>query len=105
MGWRGEGERNIKRKGRKKRERHHLLSRFPSDRINGFRRSKRESSSSLQGLRIETRVVDFLQTPRGRSVLLLGYSGLKFHEKKMGLGVMRPRTPVYFSPKEMGVNA
>ena len=36
-------------------------------------------------------------------VLLLGYSGLKCHEK-IGLGVVRPRTTVYFSPKEMGLN-
>ena len=46
-----------KRKGEKKR--HHLPSRFPNDRTGSFKRSKRKSSSSLQGLRIETEVVEF----------------------------------------------
>ena len=36
------------------RERLHLLSKFSDDRTDGFRRSKRKSSSSRQGLRIET---------------------------------------------------
>ena len=36
------------------RERLHLLSKFPDDRTDGFKRSKRKSSSSRQGLRIET---------------------------------------------------
>ena len=44
-----------------------LLSRFPGDRIGDFKRSKRKSSSSRQGLRIETGVEEFRQTPRGRS--------------------------------------
>ena len=41
------------------RERLHLLSKFPDDRTEGFRRSKRKSSSSRQGLRIETGVGEF----------------------------------------------
>ena len=36
------------------RERLHLLSKFSDDRTDGFRRSKRKSSSSRQRLRIET---------------------------------------------------
>ena len=48
--------------------------------------------------------MEFRRTPRGRGVLLLGYSGLKCCEK-MGLGVVRPRTVMYFSPKDMGLNA
>ena len=47
--------------------------------------------------------MEFRQTPRGRGVLL-SYSGLKCHEK-IGLGVVRPRTAVYFNPKEMRLNA
>ena len=101
MGWRGEGERNIKRKGRKKRERHHLLSRFPGDRISGFRRSKRESSSSLQGLRIETEVVEFRKTLKVRSVLLLGYSGLKCHEKN-GFGSCEAENDRLFQSQRNG---
>ena len=49
------------------RERLYLLSRFLGDRIGGFKRSKKKSSSSRQGLRIETGVGEFQQTPRGRS--------------------------------------
>ena len=41
------------------RERLHLLSKFPDDRTEGFRWSKRKSSSSRQGLRIETGVGEF----------------------------------------------
>ena len=49
------------------RERLHLLSKFPGDRTGGFKRSKRKSSSSRQGFRIETGVGEFRQAPRGRS--------------------------------------
>ena len=49
--------------------------------------------------------MEFRQTPRGRGFLIIGYSCLKFHEKKMGLEVVRHRMAVYFSPKEMGLNA
>ena len=72
---REEGRKKKKEKEEKKkefwRERHHLLSRFPNDRTGNFRRSKRKSSSSLQGLRIETGVVEFRKTPRGRGVLVI----------------------------------
>ena len=49
-----EGKRGRKRESFRERERLHLLSKFPDDRTDGFRRSKRKSSSSQQGLRIET---------------------------------------------------
>ena len=41
------------------RDRLQLLSKFPDDRTGGFKRSKRKSSSSRQGLRIETGVGEF----------------------------------------------
>ena len=41
------------------RERLHLLSKFPDDRTDGFKRSKRKSSTLRQGLRIETGVGEF----------------------------------------------
>ena len=47
--------------------------------------------------------MEFRKTPGGRGVLLLDYSSLKCHEK-MGLGVVRLKMVVYFSPKEMGLN-
>ena len=49
------------------RERLHHLSKFPGDRAGDFKRSKGKSSSSRQGLRIETEIEEFRQTPRGRS--------------------------------------
>ena len=49
------------------KERLHLLSKIPDDQTGGFRQSKWKSSSSRQGLRIETGIEEFRQTPRGRS--------------------------------------
>ena len=43
-----------------------LLSKFPGDWTCDFKRSKGKSSSSRQGLSIETGVEEFRQTPRGR---------------------------------------
>ena len=40
-------------------ERLHLLSKFLGNRNRGFKRSKRKSSTSRQGLRIETGVGEF----------------------------------------------
>ena len=45
---------------------------FSNNQTISFRRSKRKSSSSQQGLCIETGVGEFQQTPRGRGFLLLG---------------------------------
>ena len=39
---------------------------FSGNRTIGFRRSKRESSSSRQELQVETKIGEFQQTPRGR---------------------------------------
>ena len=60
--WEGRKEKNRKERGIKIesfRERLHLLSKFPDDRTGGFRRSKRKSSTSRQGLLIETGVGEF----------------------------------------------
>ena len=97
------GRKEHKNKRNKKREfwreRHHLLlSRFPDDRTDGFRRSKRKSSSSLQGLHIKIGVVEFQQTLKGRGFLLLGYSCLKSHEN--GLGAVRPGMAMHSNPKK-----
>ena len=59
---RGRKEQKKKMKEKKRvleRERHHLLSKLPGDRTGGFKWSKRKSSSSMQGLRIETGVMEF----------------------------------------------
>ena len=60
----GEEEEGVNKKGGFKKEsgreeRLHLLSKFPRNRNRGFKRSKRKSSTSLQGLRIETGVGEF----------------------------------------------
>ena len=57
----------------KRRERLLLLSRFLGDLVVGVRRSKRQISSSRRGLRVETRIGEFQQTPRGRVFFLLGF--------------------------------
>ena len=48
-----------KKKREFERERLHLLSGFFDDRNRGFKRSNRKSSTSRQGLRIETGVGEF----------------------------------------------
>ena len=60
----GEGEGDRKQKGgfekeSGREERLHLLSKFLRNRNRGFKRSKRKSSTSRQGLRIETGVGEF----------------------------------------------
>ena len=71
-GGKGWGEKKEKKekieRRRRRREKLHLLSSFPGDRTVGFRRSKRESSSSRQELQVETRIGEFRQTPRGRGL-------------------------------------
>ena len=42
-------------------EREHLLSKIPADRTVGFRRSKKESFSTRQGLRVDTDLEEFRQ--------------------------------------------
>ena len=60
----GMGEEEKTKKGGFKKEslreeRLHLLSKFLGNRNRGFKRSKRRSSTSRQGLRIETGVGEF----------------------------------------------
>ena len=60
----GMGEEEKMKKGGFKKEslreeRLHLLSKFLGNRNRGFKRSRRRSSTSRQGLRIETEVADF----------------------------------------------
>ena len=66
------GKREERERGRRRREKLHLLSKFDGDRIIGFHRSKRQSSSTPRGFRIETKIGEFRQVPRGRGFLLLG---------------------------------
>ena len=58
---------NRKEREKKLREKLYLLFRFLGDRIGDFKRSKKKSSSSLQGICIETGVGEFRKTPGGRS--------------------------------------
>ena len=62
IGWEREGG-GEKREGDLKREfereRLHLLSKFLGNRTDGFKRSKRKSSSSRQGLSIEIGIGEF----------------------------------------------
>ena len=63
------GEQTEKKERKEERflsEKPSLLSKFLGDRTDGFRQSKGKSSSSRQGLCIETGVGEFRQTPRGR---------------------------------------
>ena len=69
IGWkreRGKEKRKPDLKREFERERLHLLSNFPGDRTGDFKRSKRKSSSSQQGVCIETGIGEFRQNPRGR---------------------------------------
>ena len=61
VGWEKRKEQKRKRKKKREflRERLHPLFKFPDDRTSGLRRSKMKSSSSQQGLRIETGVEEF----------------------------------------------
>ena len=54
-----------------------LLSKIYGDRTDGFRRSKRQSSSTHRELRVSTKILEFRQTPRGREFSYLGYFSLK----------------------------
>ena len=59
MGGRKIAEKKEEEKERVLERRLHLLSKFPDDRTGGFKRSKRKSSTSWKGLRIETEVGEF----------------------------------------------
>ena len=67
-----------KREKRKERngkwsEKLYLLSKIYRDRAVGFRRSKRQSSSTRQELRVGTRIWGFPKNPRGREFSYSGY--------------------------------
>ena len=64
----GRGKKRRERKEKEKRVKLYLISNFFDDRTFGFHRSKRESSSSWQELQVKTRIGEFRQTPRGRSL-------------------------------------
>ena len=75
-----ENERKEKKEEEKRSEKHHLFSRIHGDRAVGFRRSKMQSSSTGQELRLGIRIRGFRQTPRGRGFLsYFGYSWSKNH--------------------------
>ena len=50
-----------------------LLSKIYGNRIVGFRRSKRQSSSTHRELRVGTKILEFRQTPRDREFSYLCY--------------------------------
>ena len=58
VGWEKK-KKEEKKEEEKERFLEHILSKFPDNWIGGFRRSKRRSSFSRQGLRIETGVGEF----------------------------------------------
>ena len=73
--------RKIKMEKRKERkgklsEKFYLLSKIYGDRVVGFHRSKRKSSSTRRELHVGTRIWGFRQTPRGRgfspTLIILG---------------------------------
>ena len=79
-----------------------ILSRIFGDRTVGFRRSKRESSSTRRELRVGMRIQSFCQTPRGR-----GFSPTRFNSYLRVVqmdGAFGAETAVHFSPKDLGLN-
>ena len=92
-----EKERKEKREEEKMSEKLQLLSRFYGDRTIGFRRNKRQSSSTRRELCVGTRIWDFRQTLRGRSFsLTLFNSCLRVIQMDEVFGA---GTAVQFSPK------
>ena len=71
---RKEKERKEKREEEKRSEKLQLLSRFYEDQTIGFRRSKRQSSSTRQKLCVGMRIWGFRQNPIGR-----GFSPTRFN--------------------------
>ena len=61
----GKKEETKKKEEEKMSEKLHLLSRIYRDQVVGFHRSKRQSSSTRQELRVGTRIESFRQTPKG----------------------------------------
>ena len=63
---RKEKERKEKEEEEKRSEKLHLISKIYRDQAIGFRRSKRQSSSTRREFYVGTRIWGFRQTPRGR---------------------------------------
>ena len=63
-------EREREKKGKKDFS---LVFKIYGDRIDCFRRSKRQSLSTHQDLHVGTKILKFRQTPRGREFSYLGY--------------------------------
>ena len=57
----------------------HILSRFPGVQTDGSRRSKKQSLSTLQGLRVDTNFVEFRQLQEAEVFSYLVYSLAKSH--------------------------
>ena len=102
--WRREKEKGREKREKKKNEREaHILSRFLGDRTFGSGQSKRQSWSTHQELRVDTKINDFLQVPRSR-----GFSPTRFNSclrdiqmvEVFGAGIA-----VHLSPKDLGLNA
>ena len=71
---RGRTEKGRREKEREERvEKEKLLSKIYGIRTIGFRRSKRQSWSSHRELRVDTKILKFRQTPRGREFFYLVY--------------------------------
>ena len=80
FGWiRKEKKRKERNRGRRGREREKgkkgflLLSKTYGDQTDGFRRSKRQSSSTRREIHVGTKIWEFCQTPRGRGFSYFGY--------------------------------
>ena len=100
---RKEGRKKEKRERKMRREKLYLLSIISGDRSVVSRRSKRQSSSMRQGLRIETKIWGFRQALRGR-----GFSPTWFNSSLKAIQMVEivgAGTAVHFSPKDLGLNA
>ena len=61
------------REKKKEKKGFSLLSKIYGDRTVSFHRSKRQSSSMRQELRMDTKIREFRQTPRGREFSYFNY--------------------------------
>ena len=89
MGEKEKGGKEKERKGKKEEgkwtEKLYFLFKIYGDRVVGFHRSKRQSSSTRRELHVGTRILGFRQTPRGRgfshTLVILGlraFNGIGF---------------------------
>ena len=60
-------------------EREKILSKIYENQTVCFRQSKKQSSSTQRELRMDTKILEFRQTPRGREFSYLGYFKPKGH--------------------------